>query len=111
MFVLGGPGSGKGTQCANIVKDYGYTHLSAGDLLRDEVASGSAVGKACSLLMKEGALVPMHVTIQLLKNAMIKSGGKQFLIDGFPRAQDQADAFEKQIKPCKSVIFFDCPGE
>lgn len=111
VFVLGGPGSGKGTQCERIVKDYGMFHLSAGDLLRDEVKSGSAVGKTCGELMKEGALVPMHVTIQLLKNAMIKSKKSNFLIDGFPRAVDQAEAFESGIKPCKSVLFFDCPGE
>ncbi len=60
-------------------------HLSAGDLLRDEVKSGSKAGLACDALMKEGKLVPVHVTIQLLKNAMIQSGGKVFLIDGFPR--------------------------
>ncbi|PKI73720.1 hypothetical protein CRG98_005961, partial [Punica granatum] len=41
VFVLGGPGSGKGTQCANIVKHFGFTHLSAGDLLRAEIKSGS----------------------------------------------------------------------
>jgi len=111
VFVLGGPGAGKGTQCERIVKDYGYTHLSAGDLLREEVKSESDVGKACATLMKEGALVPMHVTIQLLKNAMVKSGATNFLIDGFPRAVDQAEAFEKGIKKAKKVLFFDCPEE
>jgi adenylate kinase/UMP-CMP kinase len=60
-------------------------HLSAGDLLRAEVQSGSEVGKACNALMVEGKLVPVSVTIQLLKNAMITSGGSFFLIDGFPR--------------------------
>ncbi|KAI7733465.1 hypothetical protein M8C21_033995, partial [Ambrosia artemisiifolia] len=44
VFVLGGPGSGKGTQCANIVENFGYTHLSAGDLLRAEAQSGSENG-------------------------------------------------------------------
>ena len=82
----GGPGSGKGTQCDKIKAKYqGVVHLSAGDLLRAEVASGSEVGKACDTLMKEGKLVPVEVTIQLLKNAMISSKGKIFLIDGFPR--------------------------
>ncbi len=82
----GGPGCGKGTQCERIKARYqGVIHLSAGDLLRDEVKSGSQVGVACDALMKEGKLVPVSVTIQLLKNAMIKSGGHVFLIDGFPR--------------------------
>jgi adenylate kinase len=64
VFVLGGPGSGKGTQCAKIVDKYGFTHLSAGDLLRDEVKSGSDVGKKCEAIMKEGKLVPMEVRTQ-----------------------------------------------
>jgi adenylate kinase/UMP-CMP kinase len=62
VFVLGGPGSGKGTQCERIVAKYGHTHLSAGDLLRDEVKSGSQVGKQCESIMKEGKLVPMEVS-------------------------------------------------
>jgi len=62
IFVLGGPGSGKGTQCAKIVEKYGYTHLSAGDLLRAEVDSGSELGKQCQDIMKEGKLVPQEVS-------------------------------------------------
>jgi len=112
LFVLGGPGSGKGTQCDRIkVRYQGVVHLSAGDLLRAEVASGSAVGQACEALMKDGKLVPVSVTIQLLKNAMIQSGGSFFLIDGFPRALDQAEVFESGIAKPKLVLFFDCPEE
>jgi adenylate kinase family enzyme len=112
IFVLGGPGSGKGTQCDKIKARYsGVVHLSAGDLLRAEVESGSAVGTKCASLMKEGKLVPMPVTIALLKNAMIASGGSLFLIDGFPRAMDQGIEFESSIMECKAVIFFDCPED
>jgi cytidylate kinase len=64
VFVLGGPGSGKGTQCERIVAKYGHTHLSAGDLLRDEVKSGSQVGTQCEAIMKEGKLVPMEVSTE-----------------------------------------------
>jgi adenylate kinase family enzyme len=75
-----------GTQCDRIKARYaGVVHLSAGDLLRAEVSAGSPVGAACGALMKEGKLVPVPVTIQLLKNAMIQSKGSVFLIDGFPR--------------------------
>ena len=61
VFVLGGPGSGKGTQCEKMVAKYAFKHLSAGDLLRDEVKSGSEVGQQCEAIMKEGKLVPMEV--------------------------------------------------
>ena len=59
--MLGGPGSGKGTQCAKIVEKYGHCHLSAGDLLRAEVDSGSELGQQCQDIMKEGKLVPQEV--------------------------------------------------
>lgn len=52
-----------------------------------------------------------QVIIGLLRSAMIKSGAKEFLIDGFPRAMDQAARFEEMIKPCEKVLFFDCPEE
>lgn len=66
VFVLGGPGSGKGTQCALIKAKYGYTHLSSGDLLRDEVKSGSQLGVALDTTMKNGDLVPSEVGHGLL---------------------------------------------
>mgnify|MGYP001188008898 CR=1 FL=1 len=111
VFVLGGPGSGKGTQCERLVAKYGVKHLSAGDLLRAEVASGSEVGQQCQEIMKEGKLVPTEVTLGLLKKAMVASGQKIFIIDGFPRAVDQGEAFEASIKPCDFVLFLDCPKE
>lgn len=65
IFLIGGPGSGKGTQCERIVEKYGFTHLSSGDLLRAEVASGSARGKELTAIMEKGELVPL-VTIPIL---------------------------------------------
>ena len=56
-------------------------------------------------------LAPHQVIIGLLRTAMVKSGAKEFLIDGFPRAMDQAARFEEMIKPCELVLFFDCPEE
>ena len=59
VWVLGGPGCGKGTQCDKIVAKYGYTHLSSGDLLREEVGSGSERGKQLTAIMERGDLVPL----------------------------------------------------
>uniref|UniRef100_A0A7N0U8G6 UMP-CMP kinase n=1 Tax=Kalanchoe fedtschenkoi TaxID=63787 RepID=A0A7N0U8G6_KALFE len=112
VFVLGGPGSGKGTQCANIVKRYGFTHLSAGDLLRAEIKSGSENGKMIQEMIKDGKIVPSEVTIKLLHRAMLESGNDKFLIDGFPRNEENRAAFEAvtNIEP-EFVLFFDCPEE
>ena len=62
IFVLGGPGSGKGTQCDRIVAKYKLTHLSAGDLLREESKSGLETGQTLDGIMKEGKLVPQEVS-------------------------------------------------
>jgi len=72
VFVLGGPGSGKGTQCANIVREYGFVHLSAGDLLREERKAGGTTGELIDKCIVEGTIVPVEITIGLLK----KSNGK-----------------------------------
>ena len=62
VYISGGPGSGKGTQCDLIVEKYGFTHLSSGDLLREEVQSGSARGKTLTEIMEKGELVPLVST-------------------------------------------------
>ncbi|KAF9144155.1 hypothetical protein BGX30_013598 [Mortierella sp. GBA39] len=112
IFVLGGPGAGKGTQCANLVRDFGFVHLSAGDLLREEQQRpGSQYGELIKTYIREGNIVPMEVTIALLENAMLASGQKRFLIDGFPRKMDQAMKFEEQVVPSKFTLYFECPEE
>ncbi|KAK1636889.1 UMP-CMP kinase [Colletotrichum phormii] len=119
LFVLGGPGAGKGTQCARLVSDYGFTHLSAGDLLRAEQdRPGSQFGQLIKDYIKDGLIVPMEVTVQLLENAMTETmkenpAGKaaRFLIDGFPRKMDQAVKFEEAVCPAKLVLFYDCPED
>lgn len=113
IFVIGGPGCGKGTQCQKIVEKYGFTHLSTGDLLRDEVASGSKRGEKLTAIMKKGELVSLDVVLDLLKESMAKhlSNSKGFLIDGYPREVNQGIQFEQQIKPCTMVLYFDVSDE
>ena len=93
LFVLGGPGAGKGTQCAKLVQEFGFVHLSAGDLLREERDSGSADGAMITKMINEGSIVPVAVTVNLLKRAMAKSGATKFLVDGFPRNFDNLDGW------------------
>lgn len=115
VFVLGGPGSGKGTQCSKLVKDYHFVHLSAGDLLRAEQNTpGSKVGELIAHYIKEGLIVPQEITIDLLKKAIEKnyeSGARNFLVDGFPRKMDQALSFENKVSKGKLVLYFECPEE
>jgi UMP-CMP kinase len=113
VFVLGGPGVGKGTQCALLVKERGFVHLSAGDLLRaEQKREGSEYGAMIKQYITEGKIVPMEVTVALLENAMhdeiAKHGKRKFLIDGFPRKMDQAIKFEETVCPSRFTIFFDC---
>lgn len=113
IFVLGGPGAGKGTQCLKIVDSYGYVHLSAGDLLRAERKRvGSKVGEEIEMHIQKGSIVPVEITCTLLQNAMAESGKDTFLIDGFPRNKDNLDGWMKQVGPeqanVKGVLFFEC---
>lgn len=116
VYILGGPGSGKGTQSAHLVEHYSFTHLSAGDLLREEQdRDGSEYGELIKSYIKEGLIVPMEVTVKLLENAMrakLNDQGKgRFLIDGFPRKMDQAAFFEQAVCPSTCTVFLDCPEE
>ncbi|XP_033851171.1 adenylate kinase isoenzyme 1 isoform X2 [Acipenser ruthenus] len=113
IFVVGGPGSGKGTQCERIVQKYGYTHLSTGDLLRAEVSSGSERGKKLSAIMEKGELVPLDTVLDMLKDAMIAKVdvSKGFLIDGYPREVKQGEEFEKKIGAPTLLLYIDAGAE
>jgi len=120
VFVLGGPGAGKGTQCSRIVESYSYTHLSAGDLLRAERSrEGSEFGQLIDNHIKDGKIVPVEITINLLRKAMeetIKANEQKFrfLIDGFPRNEDNLQGWTSVMDDkadVKFVLFFDCGNE
>lgn len=115
VFVLGGPGAGKGTQCSKIVDKFGFIHLSAGDLLREERAKpGSEYGELIENHIKNGTIVPVEITCSLLERAMKDSGKMDFLIDGFPRNQNNLEGWNKEMGEkvnLKFVLFFNCPLE
>lgn len=73
IFVLGGPASGKGTQCAKIVEEFGFTHISVGDLMRQEVSKGTKNGEAIKKIQREGGLVPFELTVELLIGGLIQN--------------------------------------
>ncbi|KAK4762432.1 hypothetical protein SAY86_008200 [Trapa natans] len=111
-FVLGGPGSGKGTQCAKIVETFGYVHLSAGELLRREIASNSEYGSMILNTIKDGKIVPSEMTVRLIQKEMELSNNHKFLIDGFPRNEENRIAFETIIGADPDIVlFFNCPEE
>merc|ERR1712093_681950 len=89
LFVLGPPGAGKGTNCEKLVQHYGYFHISAGDCLREERNNpNSKDGELINKYIKEGAIVPVEITIKLMLKKMHQQqalGTQKFLVDGFPR--------------------------
>ncbi|XP_032452557.1 adenylate kinase isoenzyme 1 isoform X2 [Nasonia vitripennis] len=116
VWIIGGPGCGKGTQCDRIIKNYGFVHLSSGDLLRDEVASGSPRGAELQELMSKGLFVPTDVVLSLIKERIEKAKAenpdtKGVLIDGYPRELEQGLQFEKDVCPVDLIIFFDVKNE
>jgi len=112
VVIMGGPGSGKGTQCERIAAKFGYTHLSSGDLLRAEVMSGTNRGQQLYMLMANGEAVPCEIVTDLLIEAMLsKADSKGFLIDGFPINAVQAEAFESDIGKPTMVLAFEANDE
>lgn len=98
MFTLGGPGSGKGTQCKLLAAALHMQHLSAGELLRTAVATGSPQANTITTCINQGLIVPAQITIALLKAEMLRLGEKQiYLIDGFPRNKDNFDQWFSSV--------------
>lgn len=110
IFVLGGPGCGKGTQCALLKKHYPVSQLCVGDLLRAEAKANTELGRSVSDIMQRGEIVPGYITMTLLRRqlSLLPPSCAAVLIDGFPRAMDQALEFENLITACDFVLFFKC---
>ncbi|KAJ0972129.1 hypothetical protein J5N97_020088 [Dioscorea zingiberensis] len=96
IMISGAPASGKGTQCEFIRKKYGLVHISAGDLLRAEVAAGTENGKRAKEHMEKGMLVPDEIVVLMVKERLLQPDAQQngWLLDGYPRSFSQAKALE-----------------
>ena len=104
---------GNDTMCQKIVEEYGYTHLSAGELLRlEQNTANSPHGELIKKHMVSGTIVPVAITCSLLLRAMIESNNDRFLVDGFPRNQDNLNGWVKEINPeevnVTGVLNFSC---
>lgn len=118
LVILGAPGSGKGTQAGRLAKRFNLRHISSGELLRKEVAEGTPVGKEVETVMKEGKLVPDQTVLKVISMALAdkeRSGFGGWILDGYPRTADQAEALEDVIstnrETVEAVIFLEVDNE
>jgi len=116
LIFLGPPGSGKGTQAKKLAEELKLPHIALGDILREEVRVESEIGKRAKEFMNAGKLVPDELTIELTRLRITKADcGAGFILDGFPRSWQQAEALEQMLKEKKwevgRVIYFRIPEE
>ena len=115
IFVMGGPGAGKGTQCKRIVEEFGFATFSTGDLLRGVVKEKKAEGwEQLDADMKAGKLISSERVLFYLRDAILKSDNKKILVDGYPRNLENMIAWDKMIGDAvdvKAALFFDCSAE
>jgi len=111
LFIIGPSGCGKSTQAKLIADKYHLTHLSMGQLLRDEIAAGSGFGLEANSYIKQGVWVPDDLIFDVLIEKLKKLNFENFIIDGFPRVLNQAKLIEyflkKQSKPFSLLIHLD----
>lgn len=109
---MGCPGAGKGTQSAKLQDKFHLKHISTGDVLRAEIASGSALGQEIAGIINKGNLVPDELMISILEN-IVKSTDKGIIFDGFPRTVAQAEALDAMMKrlgrEITEVVMIDLP--
>jgi adenylate kinase len=116
LIMLGPPGAGKGTQAERLREDFGLPHIATGDILRAEVAAKTDLGREAKRYMDAGDLVPDEVIVEMIIQRI--GGGEArdgFLLDGFPRNEDQADALERALEGLErrltAALLIDVPDE
>ncbi len=99
IILMGPPGAGKGTQAEKLVEVYQIPHISTGDMFRKAQKDGTELGLKAKSYMEQGQLVPDEVTVGIVKERLAEDDCKDgFLLDGFPRTVQQADALDGILK-------------
>lgn len=117
IFVLGGPGSGKGTQCTMLKEKFGFLHISTGDVLREQKKANTPISQEIEGYIKEGKLVPSKILIALLNTVILDSSnrGKIILLDGFPRNFENYEVWKTEMGvekvEFKFLLFFECSNQ
>lgn len=116
IILMGLPGAGKGTQASEIVKKYPISHISTGDMFRKAIREETELGKKAKSFMDRGELVPDEVTVGIVKERLSEDDAmKGFLLDGFPRTIDQAEALNDIMsdlnREIEAVINIEVPEE
>lgn len=106
-LIFGPPGSGKGTQASRVEKEFEMEHLSTGEILRSEVAHGSAVGREAGRIMAAGDLVPDELIDRIVESRLQRTdAGANVLLDGFPRTTRQAKELDRMLMPLGRKVDF-----
>jgi len=98
LILLGPPGAGKGTQAARLQDDFGLPYLGTGDLLRKHRQEQTVLGREAASYMDQGQLVPDELVIRMILDEIEAKGADGFLLDGFPRTTQQADALAEALE-------------
>ncbi len=99
ILVIGPQGAGKGTQAARIAAEYGIPHISTGELLRQAVAAGTDLGRQVEPILTSGGLVPDGLMVEQIRERLAEpDAAAGFILDGFPRTMEQADALDAMLR-------------
>ncbi len=111
LVLLGPPGAGKGTQAARLSEKLSIPRISTGDMLRDELNRGTALGRAAEEYMRKGVLAPDDIIIEMVRRRAGQADcGEGFILDGFPRNIRQAEALE-ELGPVDLVLYLELGEE
>ncbi|MCJ1374353.1 hypothetical protein MMC20_005585 [Loxospora ochrophaea] len=111
VYVIGPPGAGKGTLCGRLANGSNVVHISVGDRCRDAAKEPTDLGREIQGYMEKKELLPTRLIIKLLGDLIEKEfigGGRQFLLDGFPRSADQAMLLKTHFETNRGVVSFEC---